>query len=245
MTDPRKPVVRSGIRPSQTLSPIDATSAVVAFLAAWFVAQVLSVIVLSISGETGGTDTPIGVLAVALAATWFAYIAGMWTVSERSGTADPVNDFGISMLPIDAIGFGIGVLAQLVVIRLVYLPLENLWPTVFGDDELKRNAEGLVDRAGGLMTVLLFVLVVLGAPVVEELFYRGLLQRSLLARFNDTFVVVGVAALFALIHFRPVEYPGLFAFGLILGLCAQITGRLGMSITAHIGFNLTGLILVL
>ena len=119
MTVSRKPVVRSGIRPSQTLSPIDATSAVIAFFAAWFAAQVLSLIVLSISGEPGGTGTPIGVLAVALAASWFAYIAGMWTVSERSGTADPVNDFGISMLPIDAIGFAIGVLAQLVVIRLV------------------------------------------------------------------------------------------------------------------------------
>jgi membrane protease YdiL (CAAX protease family) len=34
-------------------------------------------------------------------------------------------------------------------------------------------------------------------------------------------------------------------FGLILGICAQVTGRLGMSIMAHIGFNLTGLILVL
>ena len=245
MTDPRKPVVRSGIRPSQTVTPIDATSAVVAFFAAWFAAQVLSVIVLSIFGETGGTNTPIGVLAIALTVTWFAYIAGMWTVSERSGTADPVNDFGISILPIDGIGFGIGVLAQLVVIRLVYFPLENLWPRVFGDDELKRNAEGLVDRAGGLMMVLLFVFVVFGAPIVEELFYRGLLQRSLLARFNDTLVVVGVAALFALIHFRPVEYPGLFVFGLILGICARVTRRLGMSIMAHIGFNLTGLILVL
>lgn len=245
VTDQRKPVVRSGIRPSQTLSPIDASSAVVAFFAAWFAAQVLSAIVLTIFGETGGTDTPIGVLAIALTATWCAYIAGMWTVSGRSGTADPVNDFGISMLPIDAVGLGIGVLAQLVVIRLVYFPLENLWPKVFADDELKRNAEGLVDRAGGLMTVLLFVLVVFGAPIVEELFYRGLLQRSLLARFNDTLVVVGVAALFALIHFRPVEYPGLFVFGLILGICAQVTGRLGMSIMAHIGFNVTGLILVL
>ena len=116
---------------------------------------------------------------------------------------------------------------------------------MFADAELKRNAEGLVDRAGGLMTVLLFVLVVFGAPIVEELFYRGLLQRSLLARWNDTFVVVGVAALFAFVHFRPVEYPGLFVFGLIVGTCAQITGRLGMSIAVHIGFNLTGLVLVL
>jgi uncharacterized protein len=52
-----------------------------------------------------------------------------------------------------------------------------------------------------------------------------------------------VAMLFALVHFRVVEYPGLFVFGLILGFCAMRTGRLGMSICAHVGFNLTGLIL--
>jgi len=127
----------------------------------------------------------------------------------------------------------------------VYLPLEAVWPAAFGDDELQRNAEGLVERAGGITTVVLFVLVVFGAPIVEELFYRGLLQRSLLARFDDTLVVIGVAAVFALIHFRPVEYPGLFVFGLIVGVAAKLTGRLGMAISIHIGFNLTGLLLVL
>jgi membrane protease YdiL (CAAX protease family) len=239
------PRIRSAIRPSESLSPIDARTAVLAFIGAWFAAQMLSVIVLSIFGETGDSETPIGVLAVVLCTAWFAYVSTMWFVSERAGTADPVDDFGIRVLPIDLIGLGIGVLAQLVVIRVVYLPLEAVWPATFGDDELQRNAEGLVDRASGVTTVVLFVLVVLGAPIVEELFYRGLLQRSLLARFNDVLVVVGVAALFAVIHFRPVEYPGLFVFGLIVGATAMITGRLGMSIMTHIGFNLTGLLLVL
>lgn len=245
MTEPATPSIRSAIRPSESLSPVDATTAVTAFFAAWFAAQVLALIVLSVFGEGGGSDTPIGVLAVALPASWFAYLATMWFVSERAGTADPVDDYGIRGLPIDLIGIGIGILAQLVVIRLVYIPLESVWPATFTDVELQRNAEGLVDRAGGISTVILFVLVVVGAPIVEELFYRGLLQRSLLARFNDALVVLGVAAVFALIHFRPVEYPGLFVFGLIVGTAAQLTGRLGMSISIHIGFNLTGLLLVL
>lgn len=216
-----------------------------AFVGAWFAAQVLSLIVLGVTGQTGETDTPIAVLAVVLCAAWFAYVSGMWIVSERAGTADPIADFGIRILPIDLTGLGIGVLAQLVVVRLVYLPLEAMWPATFADDELQRNAEGLVDRASGVTTVVLFVLVVFGAPLVEEMFYRGLLQRSLLARFNDVVVVVGVAALFAVIHFRPVEYPGLFVFGLIVGVAAMLTGRLGLSIMTHVGFNLTGLLLVL
>jgi membrane protease YdiL (CAAX protease family) len=225
---------------------VDATTAVLTFVAAWTGAQVLSVIVLAIFGETGETaDAPIGVLAVALFAAWAAYIAGMWMASERAGTADPIADFGISFHRLDLIGLGIGVLAQLVLIRLVYLPLVAIWPDTFADDQLTRNAEDLVDRAGGLSTLVLFVVVVIGAPIVEELFYRGLLQRSLLTRFNDGVVIVGVAALFALVHFRPIEYPGLFVFGLIVGVCAFLTGRLGMAILAHIGFNATGLILVL
>ncbi len=205
----------------------------------------LSVVLLSVFGETGGADTPIEVLAVVLCARGSPTSAACGLCRLVTAPPDPVDDFGIRVLPIDLLGLGIGVLAQLVVIRIVYLPLGALWPGTFADDELQRNAEELVDRASGGTTVVLFVLVVFGAPIVEELFYRGLLQRSLLARFNDVVVVIGVAALFAVIHLRPIEYPGLFVFGLIVGLAAMLTGRLGMSIMAHIGFNLTGLLLVL
>ncbi|NND74658.1 MAG: CPBP family intramembrane metalloprotease [Ilumatobacter sp.] len=238
--------VRSAIRPSASPSPIDVRTAILTFVGAWVVAQLLTSIVLTIFGETGDPSSiPIGVLAVALAVTWSVYVASMWFASDRSGTADPIADFGIVVVPLDLLGLGIGVLAQLVVVRLVYLPLENWWPDTFTNDDLQRNAEDLVDRAGGITTLLLVAIVVIGAPVVEELFYRGLLQRSLLARINDSVVVVGVAAVFALIHFRPVEYPGLFAFGLIVGAAAKLTGRLGPSIMIHVGFNATGLFLVL
>ena len=114
-----------------------------------------------------------------------------------------------------------------------------------GEDRLTENAEDLVDRAGGSWTVLLVAVVVIGAPIVEELFYRGLLQRSLADRFNEGAVLVFVAAVFAAVHFRPIEFPGLFVFGLILGWAALRYRRLGPAITIHVGFNLTGLLLVL
>jgi membrane protease YdiL (CAAX protease family) len=156
-----------------------------------------------------------------------------------------IADYGISMRWIDLAGLAIGAVAQLVLIRVVYLPLEALWPDTFTDDRLTENAQDLVDRAGGASTLVLFAVVVVGAPLVEELFYRGLLQRSLAARFNEGLVLVAVAAVFAGVHFRPVEFPGLFVFGLVLGWAALRTRRLGPAITIHIGFNLTGLLLVL
>jgi membrane protease YdiL (CAAX protease family) len=83
--------------------------------------------------------------------------------------------------------------------------------------------------------------VVVGAPIIEELVYRGLLQGALVRRVRPAVAVVVVALLFALVHFRPVQYPGLFAFGLVLGVCALRTRRLGMAIAAHVGFNAAGL----
>ncbi len=244
VTPRRSPPIRSAIRPSATPATIDANTAWLTFIGAWVVAQIASAIVLSISGA-GGTvaDTPIGTLAVALVAAWSVYLAGMWYASQRAGTGDPIADYGISFAPVDLLGLGIGLLSQLVVVNLVYLPLEAIWPDTFTDDRLQENARDLVDRAGGATMLVLVLIVVVGAPIVEELFYRGLLQRSLLNRFNDGVVVVGVAAVFALVHFRPVEYPGLFVFGLILGVCAWRTGRLGMAILAHVAFNATGLVL--
>ena len=88
------------------------------------------------------------------------------------------------------------------------------------------------------------LVVVVGAPIVEESVYRGLLQGSFVRRFGKPVGVVVVAAWFALVHFRPIEYPGLFVFGLLLGLCAVRTGRLGLSIVTHFAFNAAGLITV-
>lgn len=236
--------LRSAIRPATSVPPIDAPTAVLTFVGAWILAQLASSVVLAAFADGADVaEISIGLLAVALLATWGSYLLGMWFASQRAGSGNPARDYGISFAPVDAAGLGIGVLSQLVVVQLVYLPLEALWPDTFTEDRLQENARELVERATGASAVLLVALVVVGAPVVEELFYRGLLQRSLAARFDDLVVVVGVAAVFALVHLRPVEYPGLFVFGLVLGLCALRTGRLGMAVAAHVGFNATGLVL--
>jgi membrane protease YdiL (CAAX protease family) len=243
-TPRQSPSIRSAIRPSASPATIDASTAAFTFVGTWVAVQIVSAIALGALGG-GGTvaETSISVLSVAFVAAWAVTLTGMWIASNRSGTGDPISDYGVTFKPVDLLGLGIGVLSQLVVVTLVYLPLSGLWPDTFTDDRLQENAKDLVDRATGGSMVLLVLVVVVGAPVIEELFYRGLLQRSLTTQFNDTLVVVGVAAVFALVHFSPIEYPGLFAFGLILGTCALRTGRLGMPILAHLAFNATGLVL--
>ena len=127
----------------------------------------------------------------------------------------------------------------------MYLPLRAWWPETFSDDRLEETARDLVDRADGATVVVLVLVVVIGAPIVEELVYRGLLQGSFVTRISEVPALLAGAAWFAIIHFRPVEYPGLFVAGLVFGMCALTTGRLGMSIVTHAAFNATGLLTVM
>jgi hypothetical protein len=222
--------------------PIDASTATFAFVGGWVLAQLASLVVLAATGYTVD-DPPIWVFGVVLAAAWTVSLGAVVVASRLGGSGHPAVDVGLAGRTSDLLGVPIGVLSQLVLVPVLYVPLERIWPDTFSGDKVQQNAEELVDRAGGSATVLLVLLVVVGAPFVEEVVYRGLLQRSYLARFHEPVVVVVVAFVFAALHVRPVELPGLFAFGIVLGLCAARTDRLGMPIVAHVAFNATGLAL--
>ena len=190
--------------------PIDLRTALITFVVSWMVAQIVSSVVLAaLGGGSDVADVSMGVLGASLAAAWVCYLVGMWIASDQVGTGRFADDYGVEFRPIDLLGVGIGVLSQLVVVNLIYLLLqsalgrhvhrrppagERQGPDRPGDGRLRGAA-----RAARRLSA---------APIVEELFYRGLLQRSLLARYSDGLVVVGVAMLFALVHFRVVEYPG-------------------------------------
>jgi membrane protease YdiL (CAAX protease family) len=217
--------------------------AVLTWLATWVAGQALFSVVLAASGERDTDALSLPTLALGIAVTWVAYLTGLWIASNRVGSGRFVDDYQLRAAPIDVVGVPIGILTQLVLVPLVYLPLRELWPDTFTDDRLQETAKDLADRASGAAVLLLVLMVGIGAPIVEELVYRGLLQGSLAARFSGVVAWLVVASWFTLIHFRPVEYPGLFVFALVAGACALLTGRLGMSIATHMAFNVTGLVL--
>ena len=217
----------------------------------WVVGNLIGSAIVSAAGYHSTDDAPVWVTMALAAGLWLPMLVGLWVLTERFGQPrlkqtrrSFADEYGLRFKVIDLVGVPVGVLSQLVLLRLVYWPLERGWPDTLSRSRVERNARDLYDRAHGGWLVGLVAVVVIGAPFVEELMYRGLLQRAALRRLNDTFAVVVVAAFFALIHFRWVELPGLFVFGLVLGICALRTGRLGMGIAAHMAFNATGLLLV-
>lgn len=235
-------VLRTGSAWDRRPSHITASDAVSTWFGAWLVGQVITAVVFAASGSEDG-PVPIGVMAIGTSGAWAAYLIGMARLSRTRGSGRFCDDYRLHVKARDLAGIPIGVLVQLIVVPLTYLPLQAVWPDTFTTDRLQDNANDMADGAGGTAAIALVLMIAVGAPIVEELVYRGLVQGALAARFDDLVAWLATAGLFTLIHFRPVEYPGLAAFALVVGAAALQTRKLGLAIAIHIGFNATGLAL--
>lgn len=201
-------------------------------------------LIYSAAGWTSRSEVPMWGLALLQVPLWAGYL-GVTIWATRTKGRGPVHDLGLSMCWYDApVGLVLGVVTQLLVLPVLYAPIFLL--TGADREELSAPAKELAGSADSWPSWLLFALLVgVGAPVVEELFYRGLLLRSLTKRgVHVVAAVVVTAAVFAAIHFQVLQFAGLFVFGLLAGALAARTGRLGASIWAHIGFNMTTVVLL-
>ena len=232
------------IRTAGDRADISIRDAALTWLGAYVVGAVLSNRVFAASGADSSADLGPGWLTIASLAQWLPMVGAIWYVGKRFGAGTLDVDFGLVFRPVDLLGVAIGVFTQLVLVRLVYLPLEAIWPDTFTLHKIEERARTTYNSAHGGGLVLLVLVVVVGAPLVEELTYRGLLQGAFTRRLTDWIGVVAVAAWFAIVHFQPVEIPGLFVVGVVLGLCALRSGRLGLGVVTHLAFNATGLVLV-
>ena len=215
-------------------------------MAAYVVAIPLQSLIIGVGGYAGEpSDTwPTSVTALSALSLWVCFLVAAVVVSRRFGSGRFAEDFRFTFRGNDLLGLPLGVACQLAMVPLLYWPLQRIWPETFHSDELSQRARDLWDRADGVWLIVLVAVVAIGAPLVEEIIYRGMIQQALHSRIDDALAVVLSALFFALIHLQPVEIPGLFAFGLVVGICFMRTGRLGMPILVHVGFNATGLLLV-
>lgn len=181
-------------------------------------------------------DLSLGVTALLQVPLWAGYLGvPLWVARYRG---DGVRrTFGFTMRPSDVpIGIGAGLVTQLLLIPLLYVPIFLL----FGDQDLSSAARQLTDKATDPLGVVLLVLIVaIGAPIIEELFFRGLLQDSVQRRFGTVVAVAASSLVFGLVHFQLLQLPALVLFGLVAALLTVWKGRLGPAIWAHIAFNAT------
>ena len=230
--------LEGGPSPSQPPTPDRTARWGIADAAAGFVvALVISVVVANVwVGATGERDVTLGLTVVTLLAQWTGLVGAVLLASRRKGTGDLDADFGLRVEGRD-LGPGIvaGVLSQLVLIPLLYLPFDLLG----ADLDVSEKARETTDLGQGSGLFVLAIFIVIGAPVVEELFFRGLLQRAVDRRYGARWAVGVSSVAFGITHFQPVQLLGLVAFGMVLAVLAQRAGRLGPALIAHVAFNAT------
>ncbi|MGH9224556.1 MAG: lysostaphin resistance A-like protein [Acidimicrobiales bacterium] len=194
-------------------------------------------------------DLSLGGQALSAIGLWVGLAGAAILATKRKGSGSLAEDFGLRGKPVDLlVGLAAGVFAQVILIPGIALLLSPL----LGDPEVTTPVEDLLDSASGAGKVGLFLFVAVGAPIVEELFFRGLLLRSLLRRTSPVWAVVISGVLFGLAH--PQDLPAealilvivsLCALGILLGALVVRFGRLGPAIVAHAAFNAWTLIVLL
>ena len=110
---------------------------------------------------------------------------------------------------------------------------------------MSEPARELVDKATGFGVFLLFLVVVVGAPVVEEIFFRGLTLKAFEKKMGSRSAAIVSSLFFAIAHLQLVQFPALLLFGLVAVYLVRKHDRLGRAVWAHVGFNATTVIALL
>jgi len=223
---------------------------IAAAVVGWMVGLLCGSVTAGIAAEASGTpldafdELPLSWLAFAQTGLWVGLL-GAPVVATRLARTDLRRALGLRAEPADlAVGGLAGLVGQFAIMALVYVPLS--WVTDITPEEISEPARGFTDRADGALGVVLLVLIVgVGAPIVEEIFWRGLLQRSLVRAAGPAWGVGLTAVAFGAAHFGLLQFPGLAAAGLLFGLLAHRAGRLGPAIACHVVFNLTAVVVLL
>jgi membrane protease YdiL (CAAX protease family) len=190
-------------------------------------------------------ELPLSLVAIAQLGLWLGLLGAPILATRLKGNG-VVVDLHLRARWGDAWrGGGIGAVLQLVVLPLLYWPLLALFHKTASD--LEGPARQMTDRADGALGVILLVLIVgVGAPIVEEIFYRGLFQQALLKRGLPPAAAIAISAtVFGLSHFELLQLPALILFGVAAGILAHRSGRLGPAIAAHVAFNMVTVIALL
>lgn len=182
------------------------------------------------------------VIAAFVTLSAIATVGVIWLATRRKGLDDLGSDFGLTMRLWDPlIGLGLGV-AGMIVAGIASYGIDE----AFGADEPTSNVP-VDDLTSFRDFAIFFVAVAIVTPLVEELFFRGLLYRSLLKRRRSAArSIFFTTIIFVIPHLPAVdswpEVVSLFAsigvLGLTFNLACHWTGnRLAAPIVAHFAVN--------
>ncbi|MDP8956155.1 MAG: CPBP family intramembrane metalloprotease, partial [Actinomycetota bacterium] len=216
-----------------TWSPLEA---IPVFFIAIGMATLARVALLNVRNFCGGRaviEALVGEIAFAASVLfWIRYVnRGSLAVLGRS--TQPGRDVLLG------IGVGIGLVfaggATLYLVREVVSVVTGQTP---------EQPEQVVACVRGAALAFMAPVVVVVAPIGEEIFFRGFLHKGLRRRFPMWAAAVLSSLLFGLVHYYPLLIPALFVVGLGLALLYERRQSLLAPVVAHAAFNIIGFIAI-
>ncbi len=168
---------------------------------------------------------------------WVGLLAACRIAVRRHGTGS-LRDLGLRMRGIDlplGVGFGASLLVGVGTLALI---LQRIG--------IEPHREGLVEpmERGPLTVVVILFVAVIGAPFVEELFFRGLLMSGFVERFGVVGGILAQAVIFGAVHLGPTDARGnlgvfllIAPVGAVLGVLRFRYRRLGTGMITHAVYN--------
>jgi len=217
---------------------------------AWLAGVLLSLFAFPLgNADVGAEHQPIRFYLGALVLQNLGTVLALIVISKRKGQNSLGRDFGL-VWPFDrlragavagwvAAGVGLSIAGN-----LLLAPIQALVDL----DEPAQEVSRVIERSGTAGRVLMGLAVVLIAPPVEELLFRGALLRSLQRRWSAPVAIFVSASVFAAIHLvdpgARYVLPALLLMGLVSGYQAVKHGDLARSVLLHAGFNLLTAVLL-
>jgi membrane protease YdiL (CAAX protease family) len=193
---------------------------------------------------TGVEDTGLAILVVSLPIQAAATLSTLVLLGRRHVGASFPDQVGLAWRWGDAPWVLAGLVLQFLV-AVVVGSLLNLLP---GEPSQQQVVEVASEVPRDGMLIVVFVLLAVVAPMVEEIVYRGVLLSRLRRSMRPWPAILVSAGAFAAIHLVDpaaiYAVPGLFLIGVALGWLAISTGDLGVPIAVHAGVNLTAVLLL-
>ncbi len=212
---------------------------------------IASVLATVFSDWDGTGDLPVYGLFIAVVFQQFGQGLWPWVVSKRKGLG-MASDWKFRFDWPGDIAKGLG-LAVLCVIGSTAATALTSVLVGLGDDEDPSNTSIISDNQDSPWLLGVILLVVFGAPLTEELLFRGLILRALEKDLGIYVAIIGSTLLFTLPHMQAgatggetiVLLAGIATIGLVLGIATVRLDRLGPAIIGHFFFNAFGTLMTL
>ncbi len=124
------------------------------------------------------------------------------------------------------------ILANIIVGALLFFIYSRL-----GVEPTEQQAVQMISELGGSDMILIFIGIVLAAPIAEEFFFRGVIQRTFAINISMRNAIIVNSLIFALIHQDWFYFPQIFILSVILSISYNRTGNIITPVIAHILSN--------